>query len=65
MNNTYDFYGYTPYSAADLFAMNQFVEDDFRGNVTKELIRRGATWDEENKTLTVKGMVFPVQFVPA
>lgn len=66
MKKTYDYKGLFPYSAADLYAMDNFVEEvdgAFSGNVTEELIRRGAKWDDEEKTLTVKDMAFPVQFV--
>lgn len=66
MNKTYDYNGLFPYSAGDLYAMDAFVEEvdgDFSGNVTEELIRRGAKWDDDAKTLTVKGMAFPVRFV--
>lgn len=63
MAKTYEYKGLLPYSAADLYAMDAFVENDFSGNVTEELIRRGAQWDDEARTLTVNGMAFPVQFV--
>lgn len=59
----YDYQGLRPYSAADLYAMDEFVPDDFSGNVTEELLKRGASWDDEDKVLTVKGMRFPIQFV--
>lgn len=60
---TYDHNGLTPYSAGDLFAMDEFVPDDFSGNVTTGLIRRGAIWDESSQRLTVTGMKYPIQFV--
>lgn len=59
----YGYHGLFPYSASDLHAMDQFISDDFSGNVTEELISRGAVWNDEEKTLTVKGMRFPVRFV--
>ncbi len=63
MAKTYDYKGLFPYSAADLYAMDAFVDDAFSGNVTEELIRRGAEWNDKESTLTVKGMAFPVRFV--
>ncbi|MBO7668330.1 MAG: hypothetical protein J6T26_07695 [Firmicutes bacterium] len=43
--------------------MDEFVPDDFSGNVTTGLIRRGAIWDESSQRLTVTGMKYPIQFV--
>lgn len=66
MGKTYDYKGLFPYSAADLLTMDSFVEEvdgQFSGNVTEELIRRGATWDDEKKTLTVRGMDYPIEFI--
>lgn len=60
---TYNYKGLFPYSAGDLLAMENFVEENFSGNVTQELIKRGAKWDNKNKILTVKGMCFPIEFI--
>lgn len=66
MKKTYEYKGLFPYSAGDMYYMDAFVEKvdgAFSGNVTEELIRRGAKWDDVEKTLTIKGEHVPVRFV--
>ena len=60
---TYGYQGLFPYSAADLFAIDHYLPDDFTGNAIEYLISEGATWDDTNKILTVPGMQFPIEFV--
>lgn len=49
---------YSPYGAGEMYYLDSFVENDFCGNVTEELIKNGAEFsviDSENAKLTYKG----------
>lgn len=48
---TYAYRGFRPYGAGELFIMDEWVDPDFSGNVTEELVKKGATWDEARHTL--------------
>lgn len=54
---TYSYNGYKPYGAGDLFCLDQYVDYDFDGNVTEEILKnedfkfienRGGFLDGEN-----------------
>lgn len=54
----YRYKGYSPYGAGQMYFLDGYVEDDFCGNVTEELIKNGADFeiiDNENAKLTYKG----------
>ena len=42
-----------PYGAGEMFILDEYVEHYFTGNVPEELIKDGATWDDERHTLTL------------
>ena len=42
MKKTYDYKGYNPYGAGQMFAIDDFVDADFKGNVTEKIIKSGA-----------------------
>lgn len=37
----YTFEGFMPYGAGDLFSLDTYVEEDFSGNVTEQIIADG------------------------
>lgn len=55
---TYMHNDYSPYGSGEMFYLDCFVDDDFCGNVTEQLIKNGAEFkviDNENAKLTYKG----------
>lgn len=38
---TYTYQGFMPYGAGDLFSLDTYVEEDFSGNVTEQIIKDG------------------------
>ena len=55
---TYMHNDYSPYGAGEMLFLDIFVDDDFCGNVTEQLIKNGAEFtviDNENGKLTYKG----------
>ena len=54
----YNYKGYSPYGAGEMYFLDGYVESDFCGNVTEELIKIGAEFkiiDNENAKLVYKG----------
>ncbi len=54
----YNYKGYSPYGAGEMYFLDGYVESDFCGNVTEELVKNGAEFkiiDAENAKLTYKG----------
>lgn len=50
-NTTYDYAGFSPYSAGDMWIIDQYASDDFdgfNGNATEECINNGARFEIEN-----------------
>lgn len=41
MDRTYTYQGYMPYGAGEIFCLDTFVDDDFCGNVTAQIIAEG------------------------
>lgn len=51
---TYTFNGLRPYGAGDLYTMDQYVDDDFSGNVPEEIMaHNGGKWDESRFVMTM------------
>ena len=38
---SYEYNGFHPYGAGDMFCIDQYVENDFSGNVTEQLLSEG------------------------
>lgn len=54
----YNYKGYSPYGAGEMYFLDGYVESDFCGNVTEEIVKNGAEFkiiDAENAKLTYKG----------
>lgn len=61
--NQFFYKGLFPYSAADLMALDNQVENGFVGNIPEYLIENGlAVYDDNKNELTIKGY-FPIKFV--
>ena len=41
MKKTYSYNGYSPYGAGEMWILENYVDDDFKGNVTEKLIADG------------------------
>lgn len=52
-SRSYSYEGFRPYGAGEMYIMDAYVEHYFTGNVTEELVKNGATWDAERRTLTL------------
>ena len=51
---SYSYKGLHPYGAGDLFAMDNYVDPDFSGNVPEEIMQHnGGRWDEARKVMTM------------
>lgn len=54
----YQYKGYIPYGAAEMFCLDVYVEENFEGNVVEEIIANGLgefkAIDEEKAVLVMK-----------
>lgn len=48
---TYDYKGYSIYGAGDMWILDNYVDYDFTGNVTEQLISEGAEFIETGKDI--------------
>lgn len=54
----YNYKGYSPYGVGKMYFLDGYVESDFCGNVTEELVKNGAEFkiiEAESAKLTYKG----------